>query len=83
MEEICGFDLAGEVEAEGYEVTAIVRWRPSDIVTINYTIPLDEEDPLPQITYENIIWDCKAKNYWRSEERGVTFWRNAGVGGSI
>lgn len=83
LEEICGFDLAGEVEAEGYEVTAIVRWRPSDIVTINYTIPLDEEDPLPQITYENIIWDCKAKNYWRSEEWGVTSWRNAGVGGSI
>lgn len=83
LEEICGFDLAGEVEAEGYEVTAIVRWQPSDIVTINYTIPLDEEDPLPQITYENIIWDCEAKDYWRSREWGVTSWRNAGVGGSI
>lgn len=83
LEEICGFDLAGEVEAEGYEVTAIIRWLPSDIVTINYTIPLDEEAPLQEITYENIIWDCKAKDYWRSEEWGVTSWRNAGVGGSI
>ena len=83
LEEICGFDLAGEVEAEGYEVTAIVRWQPSDIVTINYTIPPDEDTPLFEITYENIIWDCKAKDYWRSEEWGVTSWRNAGVGGSI
>lgn len=83
LEEICGFDLAGEVEAEGYEVTAIVRWQPSDIVTINYTIPPDEEAPLPEITYENIIWDCRTKDYWRSEERGVTSWKNAGVGGSI
>lgn len=83
LEEICGFDLAGEVEAQGYEVTAIVRWQPSDIVTINYTIPLDDEAPIPEITYENIIWDCKARDYWRSEERGVTSWRDAGVGGSI
>lgn len=83
LEGICGFDLAGEVEAEGYEVTAMVRWQPSDIVTINYTIPLNEDDALPEITYENIIWDCKARDYWRSKERGVNSWQNAGEGGSI
>lgn len=80
LAEICGFDLAAEVEAEGYEVTDIVRWLPSDIVTVNYTIPLDE---FGSITYENIIWDCRAKDYWRSRERGVSSWRNAGEGGSI
>ena len=80
LAELCGFDLAGEVEEEGYEVTAIVRWQPSDIVTINYTIPIDEDG---FISYENIIWDCRTKDYWRSEERGVTSWRDAGVGGSI
>lgn len=64
-------------------MTAIVRWQPSDIVTINYAIPPDEDSPLHEITYENIIWDCKAKDYWRSEEWGVTSWENAGVGGSI
>lgn len=83
LEKICGFDLAGEVAAEGYEVTAIVKWKQSDIVTINYTIPPDEEDPFHTITYENIIWDCQAKDYWRSKERGVSSWRNAGEGGSI
>ncbi len=83
LERLCGFDLAGEVEAEGYEVTAIVRWKPSDIVTVNYTIPADEEDAFSVITYENIIWDCTAGDYWRREERGVTSWKNAGVGGSI
>ncbi|MDE5892580.1 MAG: hypothetical protein K2H45_06640, partial [Acetatifactor sp.] len=80
LEAICGFDLAAEVEAEGYEVTAIVRWQPSDIVTINYTIPLNKYGT---ITYENIIWDCEAGDYWRKKERGVTSWKNAGVGGSI
>lgn len=80
LAEICGFDLAAEVEAEGYEVTDIVRWLPSDIVTVNYTIPLDE---FGYITYENIIWDCRAKDYWRSRERHVSSWRNAGEGGSI
>lgn len=83
LRSLCGFDLVGEVEAAGYEVTAIVRWNPSDIVTINYTIPANENDSFPVITYENIIWDCAAKDYWRREERGVTSWENAGVGGSI
>lgn len=80
LAKICRFDLAAEVEAEGYEVTAIVRWEPSDIVTINYTIPPDEYGT---ITYENIIWDCKAKDYWRGAERGITSWKYAGEGGSI
>lgn len=83
LKKLCGFDLAGEVEAKGYEVTAIVRWSPSDIVTVNYTIPADEEDPVPCLTYENIIWDCQKKDYWRKDQRGVTSWENAGVGGSI
>ena len=76
LEELCGFDLAAEVEAEGYEVTAIVRWQPSNIVTINYTIPINESGI---ITYENIVWDCETKNYWN----GAASWKNAGYGGSI
>ncbi len=71
------------MEAKGYEVTAIVRWSSSDIVTVNYTIPADEEGPVPCLTYENIIWDCQKKDYWRKDQRGVTSWENAGVGGSI
>ncbi|MCM1119521.1 MAG: hypothetical protein NC543_09200 [bacterium] len=80
LQELCGFDLVGKVEAEGYEVTEIVRWKPSDIVTVNYTIPPDEYGA---ITYENIVWDCVEQDYWRKEERGVTCWQNAGYGGSI
>ncbi|MFG6356489.1 MAG: hypothetical protein K1W26_06655 [Acetatifactor sp.] len=80
LRELCGFDLVGEVEAEGYEVTEIVRWKPSDIVTVNYTIPMDEYGT---ITFENIVWDCVEKDYWRKEERGVTGWETAGYGGSI
>ncbi|MDE5748370.1 MAG: hypothetical protein K2I21_12455, partial [Acetatifactor sp.] len=64
------------VEAEGYEVTAIVRWKPSNIVTINYTIPINEYG---EITYENIVWDCDTENYWS----GTDSWWNAGYGGSI
>lgn len=82
LEQLCGFDLAAEVEAEGYEVTEMIRWG-NDIVTVNYVIPIKEDDPIPQIIYENIIWDCDAKDYWRKTERGVTSWKNAGVGGSF
>ena len=82
LELLCGFDLAAEVEAEGYEVTEMIRWG-NDIVTVNYVIPIKEDDPIPQIIYENIIWDCNAKDYWRKTERGVTSWKNAGVGGSF
>lgn len=80
LQKLCGFDLAGEVEAEGYEVTEIIRWNPSDIVTVNYTIPPDEYGT---VTFENIVWDCVKKDYWLKEERGVTGWKNAGYGGSI
>lgn len=76
LENLCGFDLAAEVEAEGYEVTAIVRWKPSNIVTINYTIPINEYG---EITYENIVWDCDTENYWS----GTDSWWNAGYGGNI
>lgn len=82
LAELCGFDLAAQVRAEGYEITKIVQWG-GRIVTVNYTIPLDENDLIPEIVYENIIWDCSAKDYWRSEELGVTSWRDAGVGGSF
>lgn len=83
LERLCGFDMAGEVEAQGYEITDIIKWKQSNIVTVNYTIPADEDDPYPVIIYENIIWDCNANDYWRSEERCVTSWRDAGEGGSF
>ncbi|MDE7063726.1 MAG: hypothetical protein K2O73_10875 [Lachnospiraceae bacterium] len=82
LAELCGFDLAAQVRAESYEITEIVQWGDR-IVTVNYTIPFDENATIPQIVYENIIWDCSTNDYWRKEERGVTSWRNAGVGGSF
>lgn len=83
LEQLCGFDLAAEVEAEDYIVTDIIKWKYSNIVAVNYTIPAAKEDPYLSITYENIIWDCNTNDYWRSAERGVTSWRNAGEGGSF
>lgn len=78
LEQLCGFDLAAEVEAEDYIVTDIIKWKYSNIVAVNYTIPAAKDDPYSSITYENIIWDCNTNDYWRSAERGVTSWRNAG-----
>ncbi|MBD5462757.1 MAG: hypothetical protein HDR24_06820 [Lachnospiraceae bacterium] len=82
LEEICGFDLAEEIEAEGYVVSDIIKWNYK-IVTVNYVIPKDEEDTYPQIIFENVIWDCVENDYWRKEQRGVTSWKDAGVGGSF
>ena len=82
LEKICGFDMAAEIEAEGYEVSTIIKW-DNGIVTVNYTIPEDEEDAIPTIYYENVIWDCIENDYWRKEQRGVVSWKDAGVGGSF
>lgn len=86
LKQLCGFDLAAEVEAEGYEITSIIKWGISwsnDIITVNYIIPAKDDDSSSTITYENIIWDCNTKDYWRKTERGVTSWKDAGVGGSF
>lgn len=78
LKQLCGFHLTEEIEGEGYEVVSIIQW-DEKIVTVTYAIPPDEGDTV--IQYENVIWDCSVKDYWRKEERGVTSWKDAGVGG--
>lgn len=80
LKQSCGFDMAAEIEAEGYEVSSIIKW-DNGIITVNYTIPPKGEETV--IQYENVIWDSYEKDYWRKEERGVTSWKDAGVGGTF
>ncbi|MDE5932255.1 MAG: hypothetical protein K2H40_07210 [Lachnospiraceae bacterium] len=79
FEELSGTNLIKEIEAEGYTVETIIRWG-NDIVTINYMIPEDDSET---ITYENVIWDNKAGDFWLKDVRSVTSWKNAGEGGSF
>ena len=79
--QLSGIDLIAEIEAEGYEVGDIIKWE-NDIITINYEIPpQDKPGYIKEITYDNIIWDNAAKDYWLAG--GKTSWKNAGVGGSF
>ena len=79
--QLSGIDLIAEIEAEGYEAGDIIRWE-NDIITINYAVPpQDKPGDSSTITYDNIIWDNAAKDYWLAE--GITSWKNAGVGGSF
>lgn len=80
FEEISGTNLLKEIEAEGYTVGTIIRWE-NEIVTINYEE--NGEDDFGVVIYENIIWDNRAGDFWRKEERGVTSWKDAGEGGSF
>lgn len=82
LKKLCGFDLTAEIEAEGYEVTTILKWG-NGIITVNYTIPPEADDTYQIIEYDNVIWDCNTDDYWRKDERDVTSWRNAGVGGTF
>lgn len=66
-----------EIEAKGYTVEEIIYWG-NDIVTINYYY--DHFGTC--FYYENVIWDNNVKDFWRRDERGVTSWEDAGVGGS-
>lgn len=66
-----------EIEAKGYTIGEIIHWG-NDIVTINY-----HYDTFGScFYYENVIWDNNLKEFWRKDERGVTSWEDAGVGGS-
>lgn len=79
--QLSGIGLIAEIEAEGYEVGDIIKWE-NDIITINYEIPpQDKPGYIKEITYDNIIWDNAAKDYWLAG--GKTSWKNAGVGGSF
>lgn len=53
LEKKCGFDLAGEIEKEGYEIGEIYLWG-SHILTVNYSVKLEDGS----IQYENVVWDC-------------------------
>ncbi len=81
LADLCGQDLAAEIEAEGYELGEIICWG-NRIVTVNYSRPVEIDGEIVAISYENIIWDCDAEDYWRKEERHVTSWKDAGEGGS-
>ncbi|MBP3460181.1 MAG: hypothetical protein J6K58_13305 [Lachnospiraceae bacterium] len=80
LKQSCGFDMVAEIEAEGYEVSSIIKW-DNGIITVNYMIPPKGDETV--IQYENVIWDSYVKDYWRKEERGVTSWKDAGVGGTF
>lgn len=81
--ELSGTNIVEEIEEEGYTVGEIIHWE-NDIVTINYhyVSPWSEDDSFETIIYKNVIWDNTVKDYWRKDERGVTSWEDAGVGGS-
>ena len=75
---LSGTNLIEEIDAEGYIVGDIIRW-DNDIVTINY----ERHNDLSGSTYyKNVIWDNNVKDFWQKDVRGVTSWRDAGVGGS-
>lgn len=82
FKELSKTNIIEEIEAEGYTVGEIIHWE-NDIVTINYHyIELWGEDEVSETyVYENVIWDNRAGDYWRKDERGVTSWENAGEGG--
>ncbi len=81
--ELSGADIIEEIEAEGYTVGEIIRWE-NDIVTINYHYvkTRGEDESRERYVYENVIWDNRVRDYWRKDERHVTSWKNAGVGGT-
>lgn len=80
LKDLCGQDLAAEIEAEGCALGEIILWE-NGIVTVNYSCPLEVDGETSAIDYENIIWDCETNDYWRKEERHVTSWKSAGEGG--
>lgn len=83
LEKKCGFDLAGEIEKEGYEIGEIYLWG-SHILTVNYSVKLEDGS----IQYENVVWDC----YGGKDGTGDYYalpgmeqpksWQEAGYGGS-
>ncbi len=79
LEKIVGFDLALEIEKEGYQVDNIL-YRKNGIVNVNYS----KEEELAgtiDVTYKNVTYDENTGTFIDAWDTGGDTWQDSDFGG--
>ena len=82
LTDICGFDLAAQIRAEGFEVFNIMR-RDNGIVNVNYCLTTQDNDGNLSVDYANANYDERENKFifaigdddgsWKSSDFGGTY----------
>lgn len=81
LKDIVGFDLAAEIEGEGYQVDNILR-RNNGIVNVNYSVSKVLEDGVHDVTYKNATYDENAGAFVDAWDTGEGTWQGSDFGGT-
>ncbi len=76
----CGFDLAGEIRKEGYQVDGILR-RENGIIHVNYSLTTEESPGSFFTEYKNANFNEKTGEFLDVWETGEKTWQNSDFGG--
>ena len=80
LQDIVGFDLASEIEAEGYQIDKILR-RKNGIVNVNYSKQEELENGTIDVTYKNVTFDENEGAFADVWDSGEKTWQNSDFGG--
>lgn len=76
----CGFDLAGEIKAEGYQMGKIYR-RDNGVINVNYYMRTDNADGSVIIDFKNATYNEKTKAFMYEGGDGEKPWQKSDCGG--
>ena len=80
LQSIVGFDLAAEIEAEGYQVDNILK-RGNGIVNVNYSKEEKMENGTIDVTYKNATFDENEGIFVDVWDSGTNTWQDSDFGG--
>ena len=80
LADACGFDLAGEIKAEGFTLGHIYR-RDNGIININYCMRTDNANGSVLIEYKNATYNEKTKSFMYDGGEGEKPWQKSDCGG--
>ena len=80
LKDIVGFDLAAEIEAEGYQVDNILK-RGNGIVNVNYSKEEKLENGTIDVTYKNATYDENEGTFVDAWDAGGNTWQDSDFGG--
>lgn len=80
LKKACGFDLAGEIRKEGFEVGDIFR-RDNGIINVNYFEKGEYDNNDAYITYHNVTYNEKTKQFPKLSYDDEDSWKGSDFGG--
>ncbi|WP_026513289.1 hypothetical protein [Butyrivibrio sp. LB2008] len=76
----CGFDIAGEIKAAGFQLGHIYR-RDNGVININYYQRTDNENGSVDISFRNATYNEKTQSFMYEGGEGEKPWQKSDCGG--